>query len=105
MSATLVRVHAAADAANPQIVPLTGKTAGRELYALFVVSAIPTVAAPWVSIFDHTIAGGDAVCSLWRLPAAANTSGVTQLSIPLNAGRPVSAVIFEDTATYTEGSL
>jgi len=94
MSATLIRNHASSADANPQVVSLAGKTPGKDLFVLFSVAATPTLPSLWVE--EDSILAGSFYVKLWRLPAAANTVGVTQLSIALNAARGLSAIIWED---------
>lgn len=95
MSARLVANFASAADANPQVIPLTGKTDGRDLFVFFTVAATVTLPANWVELASVS-PGGVYFTKLWRLPAASNTSAVTQLSVALNGPRAISAIIWED---------
>lgn len=94
---TLIRNHASTGNANPQIIPLTGKTSNKDLFVLFAVAATPTLPSPWEELYSFLYAGGAGYIKLWHLAAADNDSGVTQLSIALNGSRALSAVVWEDT--------
>ena len=97
----LISTYASSGNANPHVVPLSGKTNGRDVFVLFLVGATPTLPSPWVEEASLLIGIGAAYGKLWRLPAAANTSSVTSLSIALNAARSLSAVVWEDDVSTT----
>lgn len=95
MSARLLVNYASSGDNNPQVIPLTGKTNGRDLFLLFTIAATPTLPSPWTELASATPNDGY-FTKLWRLSAANNTAGVTQISIPLNGGRSMAAILWED---------
>lgn len=92
----LILNYATANTNNPQVIPLTGKTTGRDVFVFFQVAATPTLPAPWIEEGSQLSGGGDYYVKLWRLPAASNTALVTNLTINLNGGRSVAAIVWED---------
>ena len=103
MSTVFVRNHASTSK-QPQVVPLTGKANGRDLWVMFAVPATATAASPWVEHGSYLGGSGGYYLKLWRLPAADNTSGVTSLSVDLNAAASIAAVIWETTEVL-DGSV
>jgi hypothetical protein len=100
MSANLVS-NVSRAAANPQVISLSGKTNGRTLFAWFIVGATPTLPSGWVEDQSLLAGTGTFYTKLWRLPAAANTAAVTQLSVALNGASPLAGVIWQDDVTTT----
>jgi hypothetical protein len=100
MAPTLVNTYAKT-AANPQVLSFAGKAGIRELFVMFISAATPTLPSGWVEDGSFAMSGGASVTKLWHLPAPSNTAGVTQLSIPLSASRPLAAIAWEDDLNTT----
>ena len=92
-------------AANPQVVSLAGKTTGRDLWFFFALEATPSsVPSGWVEHGSELMAGGGYFVKLWRLPAASNTGGVTDISIAMNGAAPILGCLWEDSEVFDSGA-
>jgi len=96
---TLITQYASSASADPQIVPLVGKTNGRDLFCFATAAATIAAPSPWVQLAGGLHETGAFSSVLLHLPAADNGAGITNLVLDLNGPTSLSAIVWEDILT------
>lgn len=97
MSARLVTTYASTSNLTAHNIPLTGKTNGRDMFAMVAASALLTPSSGWNVEHSELLGSGGYTACLFRLPAASNGSGYTgPFQVTLNGPVALAAVVWED---------
>ena len=96
MTATALPSYASVANSVSHVIPLTGKTVGRDVMVLFATGAVPgSISSPWIERLTIN-PGGSYFVKLWHLPAANNLSGIASLTIGLSVTFGLIAAVWED---------
>jgi hypothetical protein len=97
VSARLVTTYASTSNLTTHNIPLTGKTNGRDMFALVTASALLTPSSPWVVNHSELLGGSNFTSALFTLAGASNGSSYSgPFSVTLNGPVALSAIVWED---------